>query len=868
MPQISADFRTFTFRLKPGIYFADDPAFKGRKRELVAEDYVYSLKRHYDPRWNSPNLYRLEAAKILGLSELRRQVLKDKKPLPHEQDVEGLRALDRYTFQVRLAEPLAALPPGRDDRRRQFRRWRARWSRPTARDRRSTRWAPGRSARRMAAQFAHRARAQPRLPRVFYDEEAPADDARSLAIAAQLKGRRMPMLDRVEIAIIEESQPRWLSFLNEQTDLMERLPNEFAPVVIPNDKLAPNLAKRGITMDRAPMVDITLAALFNQDNPGGRLHARKVALRRAIALAYDSARRSAGAQGAGRACADRGAPLAFGYNPALKTSMSDHDPARPRCSTSTVMSTATATAGAINPMVRRWCSNTRRNPTRPAASLPSCGEKGMKAVGLKIVFKGRQVAGEPEGLARRQADDVGVAWSATTPDADTFLALAYGPKGGANHARFALKEFDTLYDRQKVLPDGPERERVIEEASKLMVAYVPYKLSCHRIATDLMQPWVLGFRRNPFVREFYKFLDVDPALRAKRRSEPPAPARIRRARRRRSRGALGGAGRGGAAHQGAALLLPDRRDRLRPGARGRHLLADHHRPRLRRPVPLRLSRAAVQVVPNVAVGMPEIADDFRTWTVRIAEGIFFSDDPVFQGRKRELVAQDFVYAFKRFFDPAVRSPIYANVLEEGLLGLEALRNEALREKKPFDYDREVAGVRALDRYTIRFQLAEPRPRFIYTPRRRQLRGRGTRGDRGHGGSGMEHPVGTGPFRLVQWRRGSLMVLERNPNFRRLRYEEAVRRTPATPKARRWWRLSRPAAAHDRPRRGEHRRGRAAALAGLPRRAVRSARRAAGLRAPLVRPTGAWRLTWRAAACACSARPPPTARCSTSTCATR
>ena len=62
---------------------------------------------------------------------------------------------------------------------------------------------------------------------------------------------------------------------------------------------------------------------------------------------------------------------------------------------------------------------------------------------------------------------------------------------------------------------SPERERVIEEASKLMVAYVPYKLSCHRIATDLMQPWVIGFRRNPFVREFYKYLDVDPAVRAR-----------------------------------------------------------------------------------------------------------------------------------------------------------------------------------------------------------------------------------------------------------------------------------------------------------------------------------------------------------------
>ena len=53
MPEVSADYRTFTVRIKPGILFADDPAFKGAKRELVAADYVYSLKRHYDPRWRA-----------------------------------------------------------------------------------------------------------------------------------------------------------------------------------------------------------------------------------------------------------------------------------------------------------------------------------------------------------------------------------------------------------------------------------------------------------------------------------------------------------------------------------------------------------------------------------------------------------------------------------------------------------------------------------------------------------------------------------------------------------------------------------------------------------------------------------------------
>jgi len=49
MPTVSPDFRTFTFHLKPGIYFAPDPVFQGNKRELTADDYVYSFKRIYDP---------------------------------------------------------------------------------------------------------------------------------------------------------------------------------------------------------------------------------------------------------------------------------------------------------------------------------------------------------------------------------------------------------------------------------------------------------------------------------------------------------------------------------------------------------------------------------------------------------------------------------------------------------------------------------------------------------------------------------------------------------------------------------------------------------------------------------------------------
>ena len=518
MPQISEDFRTFTFQLKPGIFFADDPAFKGARRELVAQDYVYSLKRHYDPRWNSPNLYRLEAVKILGLSELRQQVLKDKQPFPYDREVEGLRALDRYTFQVKLAEPAP------------------RFHQEVLTDAANF----GALAREVVefygdkimehpvgtgpfvlAEWRRSSRIvlarNPNYREVLYDEEAPADDPRSQAIAAQLKGRRLPMLDRVEIAIIEEAQPRWLSFLNGQTDVMERLPNEFASVAAPNDKLAPNLAKRGITMDRSPLVDITLAALFNQDNPVvGGYTPQKVALRRAIALAYDSDKeirlvRKSQAVPAQTAIA----PLTFGYNPALKTTMSDHDPARARALLDMYGYLDRDGDGWRElpdgkPLLLEYATQ----PDQSSRQLIEQGQRNMDALKVRITFK---TAKWPENLKASRTGKLmmwGVAWSASTPDGETFLALAYGPnKGGANHARFDLPAFNTLFARQGTLPDGPERAQVMEEASKLMVAYVPYKLSTHRIVTDLMQPWVIGFRRNPFMREFYKYLDVDPAIR-------------------------------------------------------------------------------------------------------------------------------------------------------------------------------------------------------------------------------------------------------------------------------------------------------------------------------------------------------------------
>ena len=89
MPEVSADFRTWTVKVKPGIYFADDPAFNGKKRELVAEDYVYALKRFFDPRWKAPAFASLNELRMLGLGALRGRV---------QGEIESLEQQDARAF--------------------------------------------------------------------------------------------------------------------------------------------------------------------------------------------------------------------------------------------------------------------------------------------------------------------------------------------------------------------------------------------------------------------------------------------------------------------------------------------------------------------------------------------------------------------------------------------------------------------------------------------------------------------------------------------------------------------------------------------------------------------------------------------------
>ena len=518
LPEVSADFTTFTVRIRPGIFFADDPAFNGKKRELVAEDYVYAIKRHFDPRWKSGKLSGLQNNKMLGLDALRESAIKGKKPFDYDTPAEGLKAIDRYTLRIELAQPTPRFVDQLTD--------------PSL---------VGAVAREVVEMYGDKIMEHPvgtgpfrlaewrRSSRIsfeknpnyrdaFYAEEAPADDPLAQAAVAKLKGRKLPLVDRVEVSVIEENQPRWLSFINREMDLIEQVPEDFVTTAIPNNRIAPNLAKQGIYEVRYLRNDAAMS-YFAMENPvvGGYTPA-KVALRRAIALAVNVdeeirlVRR-------GQAIPAQSilAPGLWGYDPAFKSEMGVFDRGRAQALLD------------VNGYVDRDGDGWREQPdgspltieyaTQPddlSRQLITQWKKNMDAIGVRIVFK---TAKWPENLKASRAGKLmmwGVAWSGG-PDGEEFLVLAHSPDAGqANHARFSLPEYDRLFDLQRRLPNGPERMQAMTEMKKLTVAYMPYKAHVHRIWTDLAQPWVVGYHRNVFVHDWWRYVDIDTAEKSRR----------------------------------------------------------------------------------------------------------------------------------------------------------------------------------------------------------------------------------------------------------------------------------------------------------------------------------------------------------------
>jgi oligopeptide transport system substrate-binding protein len=513
MPVVEGGGRTYTLHFKKGIYFADDPAFKGAKRELVAADYVYTIQRLMDPKNASPNLWLVEG-RIAGVPEAIAKAKKDGK-FDYDAKISGLEVVDRYTLRIRLQKPdynflyILAMP----DLGAQAREVVEAYGSDIGAH-------PVGTGPFRLAQWKRSSKIvlekNPNFRETYFDAELPPEsDVQGRQLYAEMKGKRLPQLDRIEVYIIEESQPRWLAFLNNELDWIN-LPYEFKSMALPNDKLSPELARRGVRYTPSVDPDITYLYFNMKDATVGGYAPENVALRRAISLAYSNEEEvNLIRNGVALEAQSLLPPGVLGYDPNFNIGKT-YDPAKAKALLDMFGYVDRDGDGWRDmPDGRPLTFEYVTEPDQLSRLFTELWKKDMDAIGVRMTVATAKWPDNRKTSKLGKLQTWHLAWSADYPDGENFYQLLYGPNcGSSNDGCFQLPQFDALYEKAAALPPGPERTAIYQEMARLVAVYAPFKVHSHRKRNTLVQPWVLGWRRNAFLHEGYRWVDIDLERRA------------------------------------------------------------------------------------------------------------------------------------------------------------------------------------------------------------------------------------------------------------------------------------------------------------------------------------------------------------------
>jgi ABC-type transport system substrate-binding protein len=507
MPQITEGGKVYTLRVKKGIHFSPDPVFRGKPRELTADDYAYALKRLVDPKLASPWAWLVEG-KIQGLDAVVDQAKKTGK-FDYDAKIAGLEVPDRYTLRIRLNQPdwnlsyILAHEPTSGVAREVIEAYRDESGRAMAN--------PVGTGPYVLKQWVRSSKiileANPAFRGFTWDFRS--NDPADAPLILEMKGTKMPQVGSIEVSIMEEDQARLLAFQNGEIDLMN-MEGPLAPNVLDGAKLKPEFAQRGVKLSRFVDPEISYVFWNMQDPVVGGLGKDKVALRRALAMAYNVDEEIRIVRNGQAVEAQFPIPPGVvGHDPKYRSSVK-FDPAGANALLDRFGyrkgTDGYRTLPDGKPLVVRYYSR----PDSLGRQQEEMWQKAFNLVsirmeGVKEKFPEQIKLEKQCKLMMRTAS-----WIADWPDGDNFMQLLYSKNiHQNNNACASIPEYDRLYEQSlRLEPDSPERDKVYREMARIIEAYAPWRLDISRYRNMLAQPRVLGFRKHPILHSEWQFIDV------------------------------------------------------------------------------------------------------------------------------------------------------------------------------------------------------------------------------------------------------------------------------------------------------------------------------------------------------------------------
>ncbi|QDK40911.1 hypothetical protein DOM21_05450 [Bacteriovorax stolpii] len=496
MPSISKDGMTYTFKIKKGVFFQDDAAFpNGKGRELTAMDFVYSIKRHADAKNQSTGWWLFDG-KIQGLNEWREKYAK----LPtvnYDDEVEGIKALDKYTLQFKLAKVFPqflyalAMPfsyvvakEAVDKYGKEF------INHPVG------------TGPYILPVFDQGKRLvftkNPTFREKFYPTEASAEFKHMLVDA----GKKLPFLDKIVVDVMVESQPAWLKFNKGEVDYLSIPKDNFSATIVDN-KLSKEMQAKGISLAITPALDVYFYG-FNFDYKVFQ----NLKLRKAMSLAFDQGMLNKLFYNNTGVPAESSAPPGVAGNvPSFKNLWKgpNLDLARK------MLAEAGYPEGKGLPeMTLDTFSSTS------ARQKAEFFQKQMEKIGIKIKVVTNLNPELQAKIKKRSVMLIDYGWIGDYPDTENFLQIFYGPNSapGANSANYNNPEFNKMYEVVAKMQDSPARTKLYEEANQFLANDVVAIFTVHTQSYMLQQKWVRNYHDSDFIFDFHQYINVDQKEKA------------------------------------------------------------------------------------------------------------------------------------------------------------------------------------------------------------------------------------------------------------------------------------------------------------------------------------------------------------------
>ena len=560
-------FTVYEIRIRPGIRFQPHPGFIEHNqnlppekieglstpyelplgtRELVADDYIYQIKRLAHPRLHSPILG-LMSEYIVGMGDFSKRMKEADRDRAkwldlREHALEGVERVDRYTYRVKL-----------NGRYPQFAYWLAMpfftpvpWEaekffhQPGMAEKNfMLDWWPVGTGPYLLAQNNPNARmVLDRNPNwrgeAYPSEGEPEDTAAGLLADA---GKAMPFIDRVVFSREKESVPYWNKFLQGYYDNAGIGSDQFDQAVRVSIEGAaepsPEMIEKGVRL--STLVSATIYYFgFNMKDPlvgGSSERARK--LRQAISIAVDMEEYlSIFANNRGVVAHSPVPPGIFGrregaegINPVTHVWLDGREQRRPLEDAKKLLAEAGYPHGRdpqTGAPLLLYFDTTSRGPGDK--SRLDWWRKQLAKLSIQLEVRETDWNRFQEKIRKGTQQLYGLGWAADYPDAENFLFLLHGPQAradgaGSNSSNYLNPEFDALFEKMKNTPNSPERQRAIDAMVEMVRHDAPWIFGFHPKDYSLRHSWLANAKPNDMAGNTTKYLRLDVQRREALRRE-------------------------------------------------------------------------------------------------------------------------------------------------------------------------------------------------------------------------------------------------------------------------------------------------------------------------------------------------------------